>query len=171
MKLIKSIVAISAILALSGCASQGGVNGVAENIGNGLKGVAEGIGGIAGSAFQPYTNGVEVTEQQMAQLEVGMSPAEVEQIVGLPPSISEIGGNEMWSYPYTEITHFSGNRSETTVIRFDDNGRLARAYKTNSRTSSTGNALVDAANGVETPNNAASNFQQVSETTQNPTKK
>jgi len=77
-----------------------------------------------------------------------MGPDDVERIVGLPPEIQNSSSGEIWSYPYTEITHFSGNTNETTVVRFDESGKLAKAYKTNSRNSSTGNPLVDAANGT-----------------------
>jgi hypothetical protein len=137
---------------LSGCASNGGGNSGAQNFANGLKdgvgAVASGIGDVIGNFGQPYTNGVKVTEQQLAQLEVGMGPDDVERIVGLPPEIQNSSSGEIWSYPYTEITHFSGNTNETTVVRFDESGKLAKAYKTNSRNSSTGNPLVDAANGT-----------------------
>lgn len=151
VKKLTTIVALAATMTLTGCASQGEGQNFAQNFGNSVKGAAtsvgDGIGKAVNGVFQPYTNGVEVTQQQLAQLEKGMSPEQVEQIIGYPPEISEVSGGELWSYPFTKITHFSGNTSETTVVRFKD-GKLAKAYKTSGRNSSTGNPLVDAANGV-----------------------
>jgi outer membrane protein assembly factor BamE (lipoprotein component of BamABCDE complex) len=140
--------ALATTIILTGCASQGGDGGVAQSVGDGIKGAAEGVGNVVGGIFQPYVNGVKVTEAQMAQLEPGMTSDQVEQIIGMPPEITEIGGNEVWSYPFSQINHFAANISETTVVRFED-GKLAKAYKTNSRSSSTGNPLVDAANGTQ----------------------
>ena len=150
------LVAVVGLAFLSGCASQGGMkqgfkdttSKVADTTGSVLSGVTTAVGSVAGGMFQPYTNGVQVTEAQLALLETGMDASEVERIIGMPPEISESQGKEIWSYPYTEIRHFGGNTNETTVVRFDGKGKLAKAYKTNSRTSSTGNPLVDAANGT-----------------------
>lgn len=141
---------------LSGCASQGGMgqgfkdttSKVADTTGSVLQGTATAIGSVAGGLFQPYTNGIKVTEAQMAQLKPGMSTAEVEQIIGMAPEINESQGEEIWSYPYTEIPHFGTNINETTVVRFSSAGKLLKAYKSGGRTSSTGNPLVDAANGT-----------------------
>ncbi|MCL1477315.1 outer membrane protein assembly factor BamE [Marinobacter sp. M3C] len=156
MKLIlkaKQGLVIAALgVVLTGCASNGGqdsgLSSAAQNVGSAVKGVASGIGSAVGGLFQPYRNGVQVTEAQLAQIEVGMRSAEVEQLIGNPPEIDNSNGGEIWSYPFSEITHFSGNINETTVVRFNTSGKVVKAYKTNSRSSATGNALVDAANGV-----------------------
>jgi outer membrane protein assembly factor BamE (lipoprotein component of BamABCDE complex) len=148
MKTQLLLVATLSVGLLSGCASNGKAGQMANDFGEGVGAVAKGIGDAIGGFGQPYTNGVQVTEQQLAQLEPGMSQSEVEQIIGFPPEIQDSSSGEIWSYPYTEITHFSGNTNETTVVRFNTNGKLAKAYKTNSRNSSTGNPLVDAANGT-----------------------
>ncbi len=141
-----------ASIALSGCAtsggSQNGFSNAAEGVKDGIGAVAEGVGNAVGGLFQPYTNGVQVSDQDLESLRSGMTTAEVERILGFPPEINEINGQEIWSYPYTEIRHFGGSINETTIVRFDANGKLAKAYKTNSRNSPTGNPLVDAANGV-----------------------
>ncbi|WP_146162221.1 outer membrane protein assembly factor BamE [Marinobacter sp. 3-2] len=143
---------VLASVALSGCAtsggSQNGFSTAAEGVKDGIGAVAEGVGNAVGGLFQPYTNGVQVSDQDLESLRSGMTTAEVEQILGFPPEINESNGQEIWSYPYTEIRHFGGNTNETTIVRFDADGELIKAYKTNSRNSPTGNPLVDAANGV-----------------------
>jgi outer membrane protein assembly factor BamE (lipoprotein component of BamABCDE complex) len=157
LKFVRSLtLAFMAVIFVSGCATQGGAgegfknatSKVADTTGSVRQGVSTTVGSVAGGMFQPYTNGVKVSEDQLAQLKSGMSPTEVEQIIGLAPEISESRGEEIWSYPYTEIPHFGANINETTIVRFDADGKLAKAYKSNSRTSSSGNPLVDAANGV-----------------------
>ncbi|SNC74815.1 Outer membrane protein assembly factor BamE, lipoprotein component of the BamABCDE complex [Marinobacter sp. es.048] len=143
---------VLASIALSGCATSGGnqsaFSNAAEGVKEGVGAVAEGVGNAVGGLFQPYTNGVKVSDQDLDRLQSGMTSAEVEQILGFPPEINESNGQEIWSYPYTEIRHFGGNTNETTIVRFDTNGELVKAYKTNSRNSPTGNPLVDASNGV-----------------------
>lgn len=138
-------------VALSGCATKGGQqNGFGDalnNVGGAFQGVAAGLGSAVGGIFQPYRNGVQVTEEQLSQLSVGMTSDEVEQIIGYPPEIADSSSGEVWSYPYSEIPHFGQNINETTVVRFDSAGKLAKAYKTNTRTGSSGNPLLDAANG------------------------
>ncbi len=141
-----------ALVALSGCATSGGsqdqFSSAAQGVKDGVGAVAEGVGNAVGGLFQPYTNGVKVSDEDLKRLKSGMTSTEVEQILGYPPEIDESNGQEIWSYPYTEIRHFGGNTNETTIVRFDTNGELVKAYKTNSRTSPTGNPLVDASNGV-----------------------
>lgn len=140
-------------VALSGCATnggeQGGFSSALETAGGAFQGVATGLGSVVGGVFQPYRNGVQVKDEQLAKLTKGMSVEEVEKIIGYPPEVKSANGGEIWSYPYTEMRHFGGNTNETTVIRFDTAGKLAKAYKTNTRSSASGNPLLDAANGVQ----------------------
>lgn len=153
---LSMLVAVIGLAFLSGCASTGGsgngfkdaTTSVANTTGEVFQSVTSTVGSVAGGIFQPYTNGIKVTDEQMAKLKVGMSTSEVEQIIGLAPEISESRGQEIWSYPYTESPAFGANINETTVVRFSSAGKLVKAYKSNGRTSSTGNPLVDAANGV-----------------------
>lgn len=140
-------------IVLTGCATNGGQNtgfsDTAGQVGGALKQVANGVGSAVGGMFQPYINGVQVTEEQLAKLEIGMSASQVEQLIGYPPEIESSNGGEIWSYPYSEIPHFGTNINETTVVRFDSAGQLTKAYKTNTRASASGNPLLDAANGVQ----------------------
>ena len=140
-------------VALSGCATNGdqesGFSDAAGQVGGALKQAANGVGTAFGGMFQPYTNGVQVTEEQLAKLEMGMSASQVGQLIGYPPEIENSNGGEIWSYPYSEIPHFGQNINETTVVRFDTSGLLAKAYKTSTRASASGNPLLDAANGVQ----------------------
>lgn len=154
---LSMLVAMIGLAFLSGCATTQGGEGngfsnatskVAETTGSVFSSITTTVGSVAGGMFQPYTNGVQVSEAQLGQLKSGMSTSEVEAIIGMAPEISESRGEEIWSYPYTEIKHFGGNVNETTIVRFDAKGSLIKAYKSNSRTSSSGNALVDAANGI-----------------------
>ena len=151
---IKQGIAIVALgVALSGCATNGGqqngLSGAMENVGGALQGVASGVGSAFGGMLQPYTNGVQVTEEQLAKLEMGMSASKVEQLIGYPPEIESVNNGEIWSYPYSEIAHFGQSINETTVVRFNPSGQLTKAYKTNTRASASGNPLLDAANGVQ----------------------
>ena len=41
------------------------------------------------------------------------------------------------------------NINETTIVRFDASGQLTKAYKTNTRASSSGNPFLDAANSLQ----------------------
>lgn len=156
MNLISSIKSGTAIavlaVALSGCATNGeqqtGFSNAVNNVGGALQGVADGVGSVVGGFMQPYRNGVQVTEEQMAQLTEGMDASKVEHIIGYPPEIEDSKSGEIWSYPYSEIPHFGQNINETTVVRFDTSGKLVKAYKTSSRKSSSGNPLLDAANGI-----------------------
>ena len=138
---------------LTGCATNGGQNSgfsdAAGQVGGALQQVANGVGSAVGGMFQPYTNGVQVTEEQLAKLEIGMPASQVEKLIGYPPEIESFNGGEVWSYPYSEIPHFGQNINETTVVRFDASGQLTKAYKTNTRASSSGNPLLDAANGLQ----------------------
>ena len=138
---------------LTGCATNGGQNpgfsDAANQVGGALQQVANGVGSVVGGMFQPYTNGVQVTDEQLAMLEIGMPASQVEQLIGYPPEIDSLNGGEVWSYPYTEIAHFGQNINETTIVRFDASGHLTRAYKTNTRTSPTGHPVLDLANGLQ----------------------
>lgn len=140
-------------IALTGCAANGGQNNgfsdAAGQVGGALQQVANGVGSAVGGMFQPYTNGVKVTDEQLARLEVGMPASQVEQLIGYPPEIDSSNDGEIWSYPYSEIPHFGQNINETTIVRFDASGQLTKAYKTNTRASSSGNPLLDAANGLQ----------------------
>src|SRR5690606_27206678 len=124
------LTAVALTSLMTGCATnqQGGENPLLS----GAKNVASGIGNAVGGLFQPYTNGVEVTEENLQKLKPGMTEAEVEAIIGLPPEITQVHDDLIWSYPFSKITHFSGNTNETTVVRFDAKKRMTRAYKTNS---------------------------------------
>lgn len=138
---------------LSGCATTGdqqsGLSAAGNSVGGAFQSVSSGIGSVIGGLFQPYKNGVQVTDEQLAKLSVGMSASEVEQLIGYPPEINNSGDGEIWSYPYSEIPHFGRNINETTIVRFDAAGKLTKAYKTGTRTSASGNPLLDAANGLE----------------------
>ncbi len=148
-KATKLITAVALTGLMTGCATNPqGENALLSGAQNAASGVASGIGNVVGGLFQPYTNGVKVDDANLQKLTPGMTPDEVEAIVGLPPEIAQSSQGEIWSYPYSEIKHFGGNINETTVIRFDNTGKLAKAYKTNSRSSASGNPLLDAANNA-----------------------
>jgi len=154
MSCIKQGMAVAVLgVALSGCATNGGqqngLSDVANSVGGALQGVASGLGSAVGGMFQPYKNGVQVTDEQLARLSVGMPASEVEQLIGYPPEIENSSSGEIWSYPYSEIPHFGQNINETTIVRFDAAGKLTKAYKTNTRASASGNPLLDAANGLQ----------------------
>ncbi|MFT6906782.1 MAG: outer membrane protein assembly factor BamE (lipoprotein component of BamABCDE complex) [Oleiphilaceae bacterium] len=95
-----------------------------------------------------YVNGVFVSEDDLAKIKQGkMTEADVIAVIGQPTNKNQLNDKEVWSYPYTKIGTFSGNTNETTTIEFK-HGIVVNAYKSNSRKTSSGNPLVDAANGV-----------------------
>lgn len=144
-----SITLLTVAVAMSGCAAQGEQPNVFNKAADGASSAAQSVGSAVGGLFQPYRNGVQVTDDKIELVTVGMTAAEVESTIGNPPEVESVNGGEVWSYPYSEIKHFGANINETTVVRFDTSGKVAKAYKTSSRKSASGNPLLDAANGTD----------------------
>lgn len=146
---IKSAISIALLtiaVAISGCAAQGEQPNVFNKAADGATSAAKSVGSAVGGLFQPYRNGVQITDEKIELVTAGMTASEVADTIGNPPEIESVNGGEVWSYPYSEIKHFGTNINETTVVRFDESGKVAKAYKTSSRNSASGNPLLDAAN-------------------------
>lgn len=123
-----SVVALASSLA-AGCATDGPLGNMADSFG-----------------LNGYESGVEVSEKQMDRIEPGMSKAEVESIVGPAPEVETSEKAEIWSYPYQHIPHFGANVSETTIVRFDSNDQVTKAYKVDGGgASGNSNPLTEAA--------------------------
>ena len=104
--------------------------------------------GAAAMDLGAYTNGVEVTDAQLDQISKGKTTSiEVIKLIGHPVRKDTMNGKELWIYPFTKIRHFGSNVNETTTIEFNSKGIVVDAYKAGGRSDSTGNPLVDAANG------------------------
>lgn len=147
---MKTTVFMGLIVLLSGCVSNSEQPSLAGKIGGTASAVGGGIKNVASGLFGGYENGTNVPEAKLAELKLGESTErDVERVIGLAPEKQQMDDGEVWRYPYTKITHFSGNTNNTTVIEFNRNGVVTKAYKVDTRSSSTGNPLVDAANGVE----------------------
>ena len=147
---LKVVFASVALAFLSGCASQGGFqNGFnnamtkAGEVATGAVGVATEIGGNLVPAGME--TGTRVTDETLASISVGSSMADVEALIGPAPDITAGGTGEIWSYQYIKIPHFGPNINEKTIVRFDTNGKVTRAYKTSGGATNTGNPLLDAA--------------------------
>lgn len=79
-----------------------------------------------------YTQGTEVSEDKLNQLNVGKSTkADVESLVGNPQRRSDISGGEAWYYDFSKISAnpFGGNVDESTVFEFNKKGVLTKKYK------------------------------------------
>lgn len=78
-------------------------------------------------------SGTYVSQEKLATFVKGKTHQDdVVKAVGYPPTKNEVGGKEVWSYPYSLITAlpFVGeNKSETTVFEFNKAGVLTNAYK------------------------------------------
>lgn len=97
--------------------------------------------------FMAYKSGTEITAEQLAQFQPGVSTQpQVQAAVGAPNRRESLNGKELWYYDFNKIRHVGANVNEATVFEWDASGKLLQTYKTGS-TARTGNALIDAANG------------------------
>lgn len=106
-----------------------------------------------------YTSGVEVTPQMVSSLKIGKTKQDdIVAKIGYPATRTEFKGREVWSYPYTKVNAIPGIKdvSKTVVFEFNSKGVLLKHFQTNSVAISSGNPLVDAANGVAGTAGAAS---------------
>lgn len=133
-KTLVGMMTVVAMAFLSGCASNGSFQEKAGVFGSKVGDfavqavdVAKQVGGnlVPGD----YITGVHVSEETLASLKPGMTTAEVEVLIGPAPDVSALNGGEVWKFPYARIPHFGTNINETTIVRFDANQRLVKAYK------------------------------------------
>ena len=142
---------LSGIL-LGGCATtdensfMGKVSNTASNIGSSIDGAVSTL-----YSLSDYENGIYVSEEQLTKIKPGKSTSkDVVAIIGHPSSKEQMKNKEIWSYPYSKITQSGGgNTNETTMVELNDNGIVVSAYKSVGRKGSSGNALLDAANGQQ----------------------
>lgn len=165
MKRIVFLLVVASSL-LGGCATTGGAGqsqqaaekpSVWESITQGASQVASGVGsglkaatGAVTSLYGPYTNGVKITQAQLAQIVPGTTTEdELFAVVGHPMR-TEAGrnGTAKLYYDYTEIKHIGANINVSNVFVVSRDGVVDKHYQTG-RASKTGNPLVDAANGVQ----------------------
>lgn len=154
-RMFKVIIAATAITAFSGCASNGNFDQTLASLKTGAGtaiGVATDVAKNVGGALVPddYVTGVYVSDEALASLKPGMSASEVEAIIGLAPDVSAVAGKEVWKYPYAKLTaagaYTGGNVNETTIVRFNKAGKLAKAYKVQGGGgAASGNPLLQAA--------------------------
>lgn len=93
--------------------------------------------------------GTYIPAEKMATFVKGKTrQSDVVASIGYPPTRNEIGGKEIWTYPYTLITAipFVGeNKSESTVFEFSKAGVLTNLYKSGGTPGQSGNPMLDAA--------------------------
>jgi len=139
---------IACAVILSGCAATDG-NSVMGNISTTAGKIGSSVGNVVSGVFKPYENGIYVSPEQLSQIKPGKSSSkDVIAIIGHPASKEQLKNKEIWSYPYSKITHFGANTNETTLIELNASGVVLNAYKSGGRKDSSGNPLLDAANGV-----------------------
>lgn len=83
-------------VAISGCATNGEQPNAFDNAANGLGTAAQSIGSAVGGLFQPYRNGVQVADDKLKLLTVGMTAEQVESTIGNPPEIESVNGSEVY---------------------------------------------------------------------------
>lgn len=147
-KIAKKLLVFVTVLSvgvLTGCASNGGFQATVDQFkqagGSALSGLKE----AGGSFMSGYETGVLVAPETLAQITEGSSMADVEALIGPAPEIDAGANGEIWTYQYTKIPHFGENINQKTIVRFDANGKVTRAYQTSGGATNTGNPLLDAA--------------------------
>lgn len=77
-----------------------------------------------------YKTGTEVTPELQQQLITGKTTRDdAARLLGPPQSIETVGQDLHYVYNYSEISHFSGNKSELTRIVFNSEGTLKEIQK------------------------------------------
>ncbi|WP_257283180.1 outer membrane protein assembly factor BamE [Endozoicomonas sp. SESOKO1] len=134
----------------TGCASTGSSsNDFMGTVSETAKSVGSTVGDVASGFLSGYETGIYVTPEQLDSIKKGVTTeSEVFALIGAPSRKEQLGSKEVWNYPYTKIPHFGKNVNETTVIEFNSKGVVVSAYKANGVSGSTGNAMIDAARGV-----------------------
>lgn len=133
-KVILSLFTAISILSLAGCST--------------LKSAGQSVSNDVGSILN-YKNGVEISSSTLLKIKnEHMTKIQVEKEVGHPVSIEKVGSHTYWKYPFTEIKSLGENTNVTNVIVFDNNGYAIDAYQAQGVESNSGNALVNAANGL-----------------------
>jgi outer membrane protein assembly factor BamE len=126
MKRISLLVCLLAASVLTGCA---GVHKVADKL--------------------DMKTGTYVAPEKMATFVKGKTrQADVIASIGYPANKNEVGGKEVWTYPYTLITSipFVGeNKFENTVFEWNKSGVLTNAYKSGGTPGQSGNPMLNAA--------------------------
>ncbi|MCG7556081.1 MULTISPECIES: hypothetical protein [Pseudoalteromonas] len=91
-----------------------------------------------------YKSGTEITQAQLAEVELGSKKELVIKRFGQPQRKTSNSGTDFFYYDYQKISHFSANVSETIVFEFKDD-LVINKYKTGYGGKSN-NPLLDAAN-------------------------
>jgi len=103
---------------------------------------------LHGCSALDYKSGTQVSSQQLAQFQKGKTTQQqVITAIGHPSKKTEVGGKEIWTYPYTKIAAlpFALNTNESIVFEWSSKGALLDAYKSGGSPGELGNALLDAA--------------------------
>jgi outer membrane protein assembly factor BamE (lipoprotein component of BamABCDE complex) len=104
------------------------------------------ISGCASSPFD-HSNGSLVTAEQLAMLKPGVTKQEdALKLLGYPSRKDTYGDNEVWHFDYSRIGAFGPSENTSTVLEWDKQGVLKSIAK--GKAPSSGNALLDAANGL-----------------------
>lgn len=147
-KIAKKALALATILSVgivTGCASNGGFQATVDQFKQAGGSAFNGLKEAGGSFMSGYETGVQVTPETLAQIKEGSTMADVEALIGPAPEIDAASSGEIWTYQYTKIPHFGENVNQKTIVRFDGNGKVTRAYQTNGGATNSGNPLLDAA--------------------------
>jgi len=154
--ILKSMIVAATLAFVTGCASSGGdfktkfqesakaFGSAAGDFAGKAAGAAKSVSGnlVPGD----YTTGVFVSPEALAQLEPGMNMDQVEALTGPAPDVTPSSEGEVWKFPFARIPHFGQNVNETTIVRFDSDKRMTKAYKVQGGgAAASGNALLEAA--------------------------
>jgi len=104
---------------------------------------------ISGCASSPldYSSGSLVTAEQLAILKPGVTKQEEAlKLLGYPSRKDTFGDHEVWRFDYSRIGAFGPSENTSTVLEWDKQGVLKSIAK--GKAPSSGNALLDAANGL-----------------------
>jgi outer membrane protein assembly factor BamE (lipoprotein component of BamABCDE complex) len=106
---------------------------------------------MAVSPFKPYEVGTKVTPSNLGQISFGHTTSDqLITLLGHPNKTEARGSYELWYYDYTLIPLWSGrNINESNVFYISKENTVMKYSKAGARATKTGNALLDAANGMQ----------------------
>lgn len=82
-----------------------------------------------GSFLPSYSSGTKVSSDTLAQIQAGDSMEAVKALIGESTSTIHSTKGEVWTYEYCMVTFAGPNVREVTVVVFDLNKKVSRAYR------------------------------------------
>jgi len=106
---------------------------------------------MAVNPFKPYKVGTKITPNDLDKISFGQTTSDqLIVFLGHPNKTEARSSYELWYYDYTLIPLWSGrNINESNVFYISKEYKVMKHSKAGARATKTGNALLDAANGMQ----------------------